>query len=119
MIDVMVIMDSKGFINQYTIRGHANHGKYGEDIVCAAVSILGHTALRSLVDVCDLDEDEISYSVDDESGYLDVKVFINLDDLRIESVQIVLKTFITGIKSMVENYSENITLEYRGGVMNA
>jgi len=119
MIYVQIIKDSKGFIKQFTIKGHANYGEYGEDIVCAAVSILGHTALRSLVDVCNLDEDEISYSVDEELGYLDVKILIDLNDVRNESVQIIFKSFITGIKSLIDNYSENIALEYRGGVINA
>lgn len=110
MIDVRIIKDSKGFINQYTIEGHANYDEYGKDIVCAAISILGYTALRSLVDVCNLDEEEISYSVDDEIGYLNVKIGIDHNDLRIDSVQIVLKTFIIGIRSLVETYPKNITL---------
>jgi uncharacterized protein YsxB (DUF464 family) len=119
MINVKIGLDGCGFINRYTIKGHANFGAYGEDIVCAAVSILGHTALRSLVDVCNIDESELSYKVDDETGLLDVKIFINPEDFRIKNVQIVMKTFIVGIKSLVETYPKNVTLEYRGGVMNA
>ena len=119
MINVKIGHDGSGFINRYTIKGHANYGAYGEDIICAAVSILGHTALRSLVDVCNIDESEVSYNVDDDKGYLDVNIFINPEDFRIKNVQVVLKTFIVGIKSLVETYPENITLEYRGGGINA
>jgi len=119
MIEIKIFKDDKGFINRYTILGHANYKAYGEDIVCAAVSILGYTSLRSLVDVCGIDEKEISYKDDEETGYLDVKLLVNNDDLRIKNTQIVLKTLVVGIKSLIESYPKYVTLENRGGVMNA
>ena len=36
------------------IKGHANHGKKGEDIVCAAVSALFYTLGKALVDSSDM-----------------------------------------------------------------
>lgn len=118
MIKVKIFKD-KGFIRRYSILGHADFDVHGKDIVCAAVSILGHTTLRSLVDVCGLNENEISYKVDEETGYLDVKVLICFDDIRIKNTQIVFNTLIVGIKSLVESYPKYVTLEYRGGVINA
>jgi len=119
MIKIKIFRDDLGFMNRYTILGHANYKAYGEDIVCAAVSILGHTALRSLVEVCKLEEKEISYKVDDETGFLDVKMLISPDDSRLKDTQIIFKNLAVGIKSLVESYPKYVTLEYRGGVMNA
>lgn len=119
MIEVKIFRDDKGLINRYKILGHANYKAHGEDIVCAAVSILGYTALRSIVDVCGLKENEISYKEDEETGFLDVKLLINNEDLRIKNIQIVLKTLVVGIISLIESYPKYVTLEYRGGVMNA
>ena len=119
MIEVKIFRDDKGFITRYTILGHANYKAHGEDIVCAAVSILGYTALRSIVDVCGLDETEISYKVNEETGFLDFKLLINKEDSRMNNTQIVFKTLVVGIKSLIESYPKYVTLEYRGGVMNA
>ncbi len=113
------IFKNDGFIQRYSMLGHAGFDVYGQDIVCAAISILGHTALRSLVDVCGLNENEISYKVDEDTGFLDVKILINFDDIRIKDTQVVFNTLIVGIKSLVESYPKYVTLEYRGGVINA
>lgn len=119
MIKVTVFKDNQMLINRFKVLGHADYEVHGEDIVCAAVSILSHTALKSLVDVCGLHEDEISYRVDEETGFLDVKMNIKSEDLRVKTTQVVFKTFIVGIKSLVESYPKYVTLENRGGVMNA
>lgn len=117
MIKVKVYKDLS-LINRYIISGHANYNAYGEDIVCAAVSILGITALNSLVEVCGLDENEISYKIDGEKGYLDVKLPDIQDESLLKNTQIVLNTFLVGMKSLIESYPKYITLEYRGGVIN-
>ena len=119
MIKVKIFKDENGFINRFNILGHADYNVHGDDIVCAAVSILGHTALRALVDVCELDENEISYRVDEKTGYLDVKLLILPEDKRIKNTQIVFKTLIVGVNSLIESYPKYVTLENRGGVMNA
>ena len=48
--------------------GHANYATKGEDVVCAAVTILSLTTLQSLVD---LTEDEIEYDV--QPGWVDAR----------------------------------------------
>jgi uncharacterized protein YsxB (DUF464 family) len=40
--------DRAGLLKSCRVRGHAGAGKAGADIVCAAVSVLVRTALRSL-----------------------------------------------------------------------
>ena len=41
-------MDQDGLIRACTVSGHAGAGKAGIDIVCAAVSVLMRTAVRTL-----------------------------------------------------------------------
>ena len=48
MITVEVVVDFEGLLSSCTVTGHANAGPKGADIVCAAVSILTKTALRTL-----------------------------------------------------------------------
>ena len=113
MIEVKLYTNSEDYIEKYNVSGHAMYASKGEDIVCAAVSVLAQTTLMSLIEVCGIDEDEIKYSIDDEKGILDVNIPKTIDtDIR-NKVQIVLKTLELGIKSIIESYPGYVTLEYR------
>ena len=48
MIGIDVVLDGNGILCSCTVTGHANAGKTGTDIVCAAVSVLTRTLARVL-----------------------------------------------------------------------
>jgi hypothetical protein len=48
MIVADIVLDGAGLIKSCRIEGHALAGVKGGDIVCAAVSVLARTALRTL-----------------------------------------------------------------------
>jgi uncharacterized protein YsxB (DUF464 family) len=48
MIRISVILDKTGLLSRCEVRGHAQAGPKGGDIVCAAVSVLTRTALAVL-----------------------------------------------------------------------
>lgn len=112
MIITKIFKDKDANIKRYTVEGHANYDDYGKDIVCAAISVLSQTTLISLVKVCGLKENEIKYSIDDEFGFLDVELPNNIEISILEKTQIVLKTLVVGISSVMESYPEYVTLEY-------
>ncbi len=112
MIKVNLYKDRDGNIMRYKIYGHGDHGPYGQDIVCAGVSVLSQTALISLVEVLAIDEDKILYTID-QDGYLDVSLPEDVDYNTKNEIQIVMKTMEVGIKSIIESYPENVTLKYR------
>lgn len=113
MIIAKIYKDQDSYIRRYSISGHSNYAEYGKDIVCAAISVLAQTALLSLVEVCGLDEKEIKYSIDEETGFLDVILPDSIEEPRLESTQIVLKTLVLGIESIIRNYPGYINLKYR------
>lgn len=112
MIIARILKDKNNYIKRYTIEGHANYDDYGKDIVCAAISVLAQTTLISLVEVCGLEKKTIKYSIDDEFGFLDVNLPRNIEISILEKTQIVLKTLVVGINSVIESYPEYVTLEY-------
>lgn len=113
MIRVNIYKDKHKDITKFFIAGHAGFADKGFDIVCAAVSILAHTALISLNEVCEINENDLDYFIDDNEGVFKVSLPINLDIKRRKKANIVLKTMELGLKSIMENYPENITLKYR------
>ncbi|HHU83567.1 MAG TPA: ribosomal-processing cysteine protease Prp [Clostridiales bacterium] len=44
-----------GKINAFTIKGHANAGEYGKDIVCSAVSSAAICTANTLTDIMNID----------------------------------------------------------------
>jgi uncharacterized protein YsxB (DUF464 family) len=49
MIRIDAVLDEAGLLRACTVTGHSGAGPRGADIVCAAVSILTRTALRTLL----------------------------------------------------------------------
>lgn len=113
MITAKIYKDKDGYIRRYSLSGHANYDKYGSDIVCAGVSALSQTTLISLVEVCEIAEDSIVYSIDDKTGFLDVRLPKDIEAFKLENSQILLKSLVVGIDSIIENYPDYINLEYR------
>jgi uncharacterized protein YsxB (DUF464 family) len=114
MINVYLSYKKDGYLKGFEISGHANYKPYGEDIVCSAVSILGYTSIRSLIEVVKLPEDKIQYSKDDKTGFLKLEIK-NISNDKNKEAELIMKTFEVGIKSIIESYPKYITLEYRGG----
>ena len=112
MIKIDFYKNKQGYIYRYKMSGHSNYDEYGRDIVCAAVSILAQTALMSFVSVCDVNEEDINYTMDDD-GFLDVEIPQFVDSETKREIEIIMKTLEVGIKSIIENYPENVTLKYR------
>jgi uncharacterized protein YsxB (DUF464 family) len=48
MIEIDLALDEGGLLISCAVKGHAGAGPRGGDIVCAAVSVLTRTALRTL-----------------------------------------------------------------------
>ena len=48
MIQADVVLDKAGLLRSCRVSGHAGAGKRGNDIVCAAVSVLTRTLIRVL-----------------------------------------------------------------------
>ncbi len=111
MVKVNIYIDNLSNITKFTVKGHANYDDYGKDIVCSAVSVLAQTTILSLNKVCMINEKDLDYTIDD--GYTEVNLPKNIDNIKLEKSQIVLKTFETGIRSIVESYPKHVTLKCR------
>lgn len=112
MTKVEIFKDQKGNIIRYRVMDHTGYAEEGEDIVCAAVSVLAQTTLMSLVDVVGISEDEIEFHIDEEVPILDVKL-PNINYFTNKKAQILLESFELGINKIIESYGKYVTLRYR------
>ena len=88
-------------ITEFKIKGHAMHAPVGEDIVCAAVSALSISIINSLYDHTDADIELIEY----DDGF---KIAMNH---RSNAAQLLIKTLESGLKSISDQYPENIDVK--------
>ena len=86
--------------NGITIKGHAGYAEPGKDIVCAAVSILTQTLIKSFEDITAA---KIKYSI--SPGTADIKY----RDLT-GSAHTLLNSFFIGIKMLADEYPEYVQL---------
>lgn len=93
------------FYRGFEIDGHADSGRSGEDIVCAAISILGITAENSLELICGLDDNEKNLKTRD--GY----IYLCPEEYEGVEIQTILKMFKIGIDNIAEQYPQYVKLK--------
>ncbi|KRO04340.1 ribosomal protein [Levilactobacillus paucivorans] len=91
-------------INSFQITGHADSGEYGQDIVCAAVSVLAISTVNGLQRVA-----SIPVQVDNRDqagGFLEVTLPPKLEATAELKGQTLLQSFEDGLKDVAENYAD-------------
>ena len=83
------------------IRGHAGYTEAGKDIVCAGVTTLTQTLIRSMQN---LTRDEIEYEV--SSGRADIH-YRNLS----EEGKLLVDSFFIGVCSIADEFPEYVRIE--------
>ena len=84
-----------------TIEGHANYAEYGKDIVCAGVTALMRTLVKSIED---LTEDEIEYEI--SSGKVDIH-YRNLS----EKSKTLVDSFFIGVCLIADEFPDHVRIE--------
>lgn len=92
------------------IKGHANHGKKGEDIVCSAISTLFYTLAESLYQVKHLMTEDIVFSDEDGNGHISCKPKKEYES----NVSLVYWTILNGFDLVAKNYKKFVKLKIVG-----
>lgn len=83
-----------------TVKGHANYAVSGSDIVCAGVTALAQTLIKSIEDLTD---DKIEYEI--SPGRVDIK-YGNLS----EKSKTLVDSFFIGICMIAEEFPEYVRI---------
>ena len=92
------------------VDGHAQHGKKGEDIVCAAISTLFYTLGEALHQSEDIMTSPIVFEDNDGKGY--IKCFPK--EKYIGNVARTYWTILVGMELVANNYPNNVTFKVGG-----
>ncbi|MBQ9832380.1 MAG: ribosomal-processing cysteine protease Prp [Clostridia bacterium] len=97
------IFRSKGHTVGFEVSGHALAGEEGNDIVCSAISALSQTALMGIVELLRL---ECAYEV--AYGNIYCMLGSGVTGQEEEKAEIIFDTMALGLRSIAENYKENL-----------
>ncbi|PKM83009.1 MAG: ribosomal-processing cysteine protease Prp [Firmicutes bacterium HGW-Firmicutes-14] len=101
---IVSVNRSNGMLKGYSVKGHAGYKPPGEDIVCAAVSVLAQTALLGLGNYV---KKGLDYQIDD-SGVLRCSLPDKLAETESIQAEAILETMVIGLKNLQKNYSKYI-----------
>lgn len=107
MIDIKFYEDKKTHqISRIEMKGHAESGELGQDIVCAAVSSLVITTLNYLEKIDCLDENQVEAD-EENGGYLAVQFFL----LELEEVVFMTDYLYFGLSEIQATYPQNLRVQ--------
>ena len=108
MVQVTVYRDEKKECVGFQAKGHAGYSEEGQDIVCAAVSVLIINTMNAIEIYAD---DETSLVSDDMDGLINFMI----KGKPSKEAALLLKTMVLGLRDMAddENYAEYIQLTFK------
>lgn len=110
MIFIELYSDVDGNIDGFSIKGHADYAEYGNDVVCAAVSMIAQTTALALQELL-----HIPIELTMEKGYMACFVPKGCRYGRQwEDAQLLFKTLKLGLENIEETYRENIRVIMKG-----
>ena len=92
------------------VEGHANYGEKGEDIVCAAVSILFYTLAKALNDSEKMLIEHPIIEEADGNGLISCRPKPEYE----ANVSLIYWTILNGFELIEQNYEENLKFEVSG-----
>lgn len=104
MINVTVSKTDGNYF-YYKVTGHANFGKHGQDILCAAVSALATTTVNAL--------EVIAGAVPEvkvKDGLMECLLPRQNDAECQKAINIIIGTFLVGIEGMSQQYPKHLKL---------
>lgn len=100
MIKVVISIDKDGVYKAIEFTGHAMFANYGNDIICAAVSVLAINTVNSIESLC---KDKLILKEDSTKGFLRIEFTNNLSD----KATLLVKSLILGLDGISKEYGKN------------
>ncbi len=106
MIRVVIYKNSEGIYKGFRSLGHADHGAYGSDIVCSAVSVLMINTVNAIES---LTKDSLRVEENEAEGRLTVRFGRSLSD----DARLLMDAMVLGLKMIQREYKNSIHLKFR------
>jgi uncharacterized protein len=99
MVHITIYKNGLGEYTGFRTSGHASYAEYGQDIVCAAISVLTINTVNSVEKLTDC---EFGFDKDEESGRME---FI-LEEQAPAEAKLLLSSMVLGLQGIQESYGK-------------
>lgn len=106
MINVKIKRNNQNQIVSYSVSGHAQTAPHGEDLVCAAVSVLAQTTILGFYQVLG---QQPGYQISE--GDLHLNVNDSLTKTQRREATVLLETMLVGLKNIQQQYPKIIAID--------
>ena len=103
MTVISIRKDMNGRIAGFKVKGHSEYADPGEDIVCAALSAITHSAAYGLE--CHLKR-QLKLKVDKKKGELALELVAEADELS----EAILMTMVIGLQQIANEYPKYVIM---------
>lgn len=97
MTNIIIYRDSHHNFKGFKTMGHAGQGEYGQDIVCASISVLVINTVNSLEQFT---KDRFKVASDEESGLIE----LYFEGPVSKEGTLLMKSFVLGLEGIEEAY---------------
>ena len=105
MTTVTIYNDKSGKHKGFDVRGHAGFSRRGNDIVCAAISMLATNTINSIETYTDL---AIKYEADERL----TRIRFLIKETPNHDSQLLMNSMILGLSELEKNYKKYVTLKF-------
>lgn len=99
MINVSMFQNKNHSITGFKLSGHAGYAEHGQDVVCAAVSVLVMNTINSIEHFT---SDVFMYDEDEEAGRIEFNI---TSELSAQS-ELLLKSLFLGLSGIQDGYGQ-------------
>ena len=92
----------------FLLKGHADYGAYGEDIVCAGISAITQTAMLGITEVLKL---KAQTSLEEGNALCLLSEDTPEEDVKL--AEVVFETMEAGLSSILQGYPKALKLSHR------
>jgi uncharacterized protein len=107
MIQVKVSRDQERRIKAFTIKGHADSGPKGFDLICAGVSSVSFGAVNAVEGLCGF---QLIVDQAEDGGYLHCQFPEGIDGSVRQKAELLLEGMIIALKTIETSYSKHIKI---------
>jgi uncharacterized protein len=108
MINITVVRNNRGFIESFTMSGHALFAEHGQDIVCAGASAVSIGMINAIYELTG-----VTPEIRQDDGFLSCQFPIDLSETIQEKVQLLLDGMVISLQSIEEQYEDHIKITFK------
>ncbi|CZR01436.1 ribosomal-processing cysteine protease Prp [Trichococcus ilyis] len=109
MIEVKFREDDYGNLISFEVTGHAGYGVHGEDIICAAVSVLAIETVNSVERLAGYQM--LVDEADAKGGYLYAEIRTDTEAEQQYITQILLKHLFYSLEDVAQTYPDYVSIK--------